>query len=84
MGFVDQLRSFLPSPHTLLPQSTGRGGLFNFTLKDLVASVFATVSVGGCNDQIPLGITSDGSAPSEVPYYGRSPAVYPSRESQIS
>ncbi|KAK0616792.1 glycoside hydrolase family 3 protein [Immersiella caudata] len=73
MDYLSQLNDLLPTSSRLLSNSPGFLGQLAFSLKDAVTILCAAVS-------IPM--TGFGSpnkeAPSEVPFYGRSPPVYPS------
>jgi len=56
----------------------------NHNIKSIASCIWATSAVWPCMTGPPLASHLHGDPPSEVPYYGRSPPVYPSREFIIS
>jgi len=76
MEYLSQFYDLLPASNRLLSHPGNLVGQLTFSLKDVITILCATVSI----PKARFGYTgSDG--PSEVPYYGRSPPVYPSRMS---
>jgi hypothetical protein len=76
MDYLSQLNDLLPTSNRLFSNSPGFLGQIAFRLKDAVTILCAAVSIPTAG----FGAQNK-EAPSEVPFYGRSPPVYPARES---